>query len=96
MDTLTFGKIVAKAWTDPDFKNELLNNPRIAIESIGVDVGVEEAIELRIVENTNVVRYMVLPECPTFLPEEQFSGAVEYLRVFGSTEGSSCAFCKAL
>lgn len=46
----TGAKIVAKAWTDPDFKAKLLKNVNEAVAEIGIDAG---HIEIRAVENTS-------------------------------------------
>jgi len=46
----TGAKIVAKAWTDPEFKAKLLKNVNEAVAEIGIDAG---HIEIRAVENTD-------------------------------------------
>ncbi len=46
----TGAKIVAKAWTDPEFKAKLLKNVNKAVAEIGIDAG---HIEIRAVENTD-------------------------------------------
>lgn len=46
----TGAKIVAKAWTDPEFKAKLLENVNEAVAEIGIDAG---HIEIRAVENTD-------------------------------------------
>ncbi len=43
------GRIVARAWTDPDFRRRLLDNGTEAVKAFGVDMG--EA-DLAVVENT--------------------------------------------
>ena len=42
--------IVAKAWTEPDFKARLLANPRAAVGELGIDPG--DLTELAVIENT--------------------------------------------
>ncbi len=46
----TGAKIVARAWTDPEFKAKLLKNVNEAVAEIGIDAG---HIEIRAVENTD-------------------------------------------
>lgn len=46
----TGAKIVAKAWTNPEFKAKLLENVNEAVAEIGIDAG---HIEIRAVENTD-------------------------------------------
>ena len=42
--------IVAKAWTEPDFRTRLLDNPRAAVGELGIDPG--DLAELVVIENT--------------------------------------------
>lgn len=49
-------KIVAKAWTDPDYKARLLENGKSCIEEIGVPVGEAQIV---VVENTNEIHNLI-------------------------------------
>jgi nitrile hydratase len=51
-------KVVAKAWSDPAFKTQLLADPKTAIESLGYDVG--PAPNLVVLENTDVLHHVVV------------------------------------
>ncbi len=51
-------KVVARAWTDPDFKELLLTDGKKALEAIGLDVMV--AADLLVVENTLEVHNTVV------------------------------------
>jgi len=44
-------QVVAEAWTDPDYKQRLLNDGKAAVAELGVGLE-EEVMELRVVENT--------------------------------------------
>src|SRR5258706_1842140 len=50
-------KVVAKAWLDPHFNNQLLENATRACESIGIDI---PALRLIVVENTPQVHNVVV------------------------------------
>jgi nitrile hydratase alpha subunit len=50
-------KIVARAWTDPDYKQRLLANGTEAIREFGLDMG---ALDLVVVENTPAVHNMIV------------------------------------
>ena len=50
-------KIVARAWTDPDYKKRLLANGSEAIRDFGLDMG---GTELVVVENTPAVHNMIV------------------------------------
>lgn len=51
-------KVVAKAWSDPAFKTQLLADPKTAIESLGYDVG--PAPNLVVLENTDALHHVVV------------------------------------
>ena len=51
-------KVVARAWTDHDYKARLLSDPKAAIEELGFDVG--PAPQLIVLENTNELHHVVV------------------------------------
>jgi hypothetical protein len=57
-----YGQIVAKCWADAEFKARFLADPKRTLAAEGV--AVPEGGELRIVENTADLRYLVLPSQP--------------------------------
>ena len=50
-------KVVAKAWTDPDFKSRLLENGTSAVDELGIDM---PATHLVVVENTDKVHNVIV------------------------------------
>src|SRR5262245_44375103 len=52
-------RIVAKAWTDETFKKRLLADPAAVLKEHGMEM--PPGIQVRIVENTEEVRYLTLP-----------------------------------
>ncbi|RKN84131.1 NHLP leader peptide family RiPP precursor [Paenibacillus ginsengarvi] len=62
-DQLLKQQIIEKAWSDPVFKQQLLNNPKQAIQdAFGVQIPNE--IELKAVEETQTEFYLVIPPNP--------------------------------
>jgi nitrile hydratase alpha subunit len=57
------GQLIAKAWTDDSFKRRLLADPALALEAEGFDVS--PGVDVRVVENTDKVYYLVLPAKPS-------------------------------
>ncbi|HIF60921.1 MAG TPA: nitrile hydratase subunit beta [Rhodospirillales bacterium] len=51
-------KVVVRAWTDEDFKSQLLEDANPAIESMGIDL--EHAARLIVVENTDLVHNIIV------------------------------------
>lgn len=51
-------KLVARAWTDPDFKKRLMENPKAACAEMGIDA--TSLNEFVILENTDRVRHIVV------------------------------------
>ncbi len=60
MDT---AQVIARAWSDPDFKAQLLNDPKTALVGYGVDL--PAGLSLKIVENTADTVHIVLPATPS-------------------------------
>ncbi|MEC7490246.1 MAG: nitrile hydratase subunit alpha [Pseudomonadota bacterium] len=56
-DPVDGGRVVARAWTDPEFKKRLLENGTSAVEEMGLTMGDAELI---VVENTDDVHNMVV------------------------------------
>ena len=50
-------RIVARAWTDPDFKQRLLEDGNSALAEIGIDAGVAK---MTVVENTEKVQNVIV------------------------------------
>lgn len=55
----TMGKIVTRAWADEKFKQRLLASPSETLKEEGV--AVPPGVDVRVVENTDNVYYLVLP-----------------------------------
>jgi hypothetical protein len=56
-------KIIAKAWMDKGFKERLLANPVTKLKEEGFEIS--PGVEVRIVEDTDKVRHLVLPRKPS-------------------------------
>lgn len=50
-------KVVAKAWTDPDYKSRLLKDGTAAVDELGIDM---PATHLVVVENTETVHNVIV------------------------------------
>ena len=55
-------RVIAKAWADEDFRAALLANPRLALQSQGIEV--PEGLTLHVFENSEKVFNLVLPKLP--------------------------------
>ncbi len=58
-----YGKLVAKAWADEDFKAKLLADPMAVFKEN--ELTVPEGIEVRMVENTTDTMHFILPPQPS-------------------------------
>jgi hypothetical protein len=54
--------IVARAWSDPVFKDKLLNDPHAALAEFGIKI--PGGSELKVIEDTPDTRHLVLPLAP--------------------------------
>ena len=69
-----YGKLVAKAWSDAEFKMKLLADPMRVFKENSMEVPM--GIEVRIVENTTGVMHFILPPEPSDeLTDEQLAVA---------------------
>jgi hypothetical protein len=63
-------RLIARAWQDEAFKQRLFDDPRAAIAT-ETGRAVPEGVEIRVVEETATVRYVVLPRNIAQLSDEQ-------------------------
>ncbi len=69
-----YGKLVAKAWSDDDFKARLLSDPMTVFREN--DLTIPEGMEIRMVENTEKITHFILPPEPSDeLMDEELDGA---------------------
>ncbi len=59
---MTIAKAIARAWTDDAYKIKLLCDPHAALNEI--DVTVPENVTVRVVEDTDETRHLVIPKPP--------------------------------
>ena len=57
-----FGRLVAKAWSDPAFKKRLVAEPKAILHEYGIEV--PAGADVKVVENTEKVVYLNLPIQP--------------------------------
>jgi hypothetical protein len=58
-----WGQVVAKAWTDAQFKKRLLADPAAALKQQGLEV--PRGLQVKVVENTDQVFHFTLPAKPS-------------------------------
>lgn len=84
-----WAKLFAEAWSDDKFKERLMRHPRSVLKEFEIDV--PTGVKIKVVENTDKVRYITLPPKPdasaTELDEKEL-GAV----AAGFTSSSSTTF----
>ncbi|BAF60467.1 biopolymer transport protein [Pelotomaculum thermopropionicum SI] len=65
-------QIIKKAQSDKEFKQDLVNNPKEALGKLGVRI--PEEVEVKVVEESPRVFYLVLPVNPDELTDSQLDG----------------------
>jgi len=63
------GQVIARAWSDADFKARLLADPAETLRAEGIEV--PAGVKVKAVENTDEQFYLVIPQKPDDLSEEQ-------------------------
>lgn len=61
-ELIKLSNVVAASWNDDKFKQRLMQDPRAALEEFGIEV--PAGVDVRIVENTDKIRYVTLPPKP--------------------------------
>lgn len=61
-------QIQSKCWTDASYKTQLLADPAGVFKTEGLQV--PQGVELRVLENTERVSYLVIPARPAELTDE--------------------------
>ena len=61
-DHKAYSKLIAKAWSDPKFKERLFKDPEHVLHELGIDVPKGKKIQFH--ENNDKVIHFVLPEKP--------------------------------
>ncbi len=79
-------RITAKIWMDDGFKQRLLADPGPVLKAEGINI--PEGLEVRIVENTDKIFHLVLPNKPGImeLSDEALNAAA----------GGAACFCCAI
>ena len=62
MDHPAFFKVVARAWSDPAYKAQLLADPASALAEMGLSP--PEGVALEVYENTPERMHLILPAAP--------------------------------
>ncbi len=77
-----WGQLVARAWRDPAFKQRLLADPAAVLREQGIAVPASQ--QVRVVENTDQVIHLVLPQKPRDLSDDQLDAVA----------GGKCSTCQ--
>lgn len=66
MSEKALSEVVLKAWTDPEFKARLEQDPKTMLQAEGFSFARGD-VDVRLVENTDEVTYFILPQPPSEL-----------------------------
>jgi Nitrile hydratase, alpha chain len=88
--TKDYGRLVARAWSDPKFKQRLISDPARAFEEHGIEL--PRGVQVRVVENTDEVAYYVLPRRPgeDIVSDEMLAQAMTGERIMFTSSGGEC------
>jgi hypothetical protein len=88
------GRVIARAWSDPLFKEQLKANPKDILNTMGMDV--PEGLEIEVVENSPSKIYLTLPAVtlPELIDDEDIEANVDMPSV-GPPLSSAAMCCSA-
>ena len=84
---IIWGEIVARAWRDEAFKQELIANPKKVLSDAGMTV--DEGVEVQIIEDTPSTRHLVFPVAPSGAGQSLSEEQLELVAGGGSTGTST-------
>ena len=83
-------KIIARCWEDEEFKKRLMADPAKILDAEGVSV--PDGVSIRVVEDTEQVRTLIIPPAPSHLDDDQLKGITGGSSVnCDRTRDSTCA-----
>ena len=65
-------KIITRCWEDEEFKKRLMADPAKILDAEGVNV--PDGVSIRVVEDTEQVRTLIIPPAPSHLDDDQLKG----------------------
>ena len=65
-------KIIARCWEDDEFKKRLMADPAKILDAEGVNV--PDGVSIRVVEDTDQVRTLIIPPAPSHLDDDHLKG----------------------
>ena len=65
-------KIITRCWEDEEFKKRLMADPAKILDAEGVNV--PDGVSIRVVEDTDQVRTLIIPPEPSHLDDDQLNG----------------------
>jgi hypothetical protein len=63
------GKVIAKAWTDAEYRKKLHSNPHEALAEVGIQV--PKTHKVKVLEDTSDTVHVVVPARPSHITDEQ-------------------------
>jgi hypothetical protein len=64
------GGLIAKCWSDDNFKRKLLADPAATLKAEGIDIELPTGMTLKAIEDTDKVYHLIVPAKPSELSEE--------------------------
>jgi hypothetical protein len=65
-------KIITRCWEDEEFKKRLMADPAKILDAEGVNI--PDGVSIRVVEDTDQVRTLIIPPAPSRLNDDQLKG----------------------
>ena len=66
-------QIIAKAWSDPDFKQALIDNPKETLAEQGIELPADKTI--KVYEDNADLLHLIIPTRPEELSDSQLENA---------------------
>lgn len=77
---LTMGRVLARAWSDPEFKTRLLAGPKAALREFGI--GLPDGLDIVARENTAKAVHLAISAPPVAVPKSAFSDIRDFAETY--------------
>jgi len=86
-------KIITRCWEDEEFKKRLMADPAKILDAEGVNV--PDGVSIRVVEDTDQVRTLIIPPAPSHLDDDLLKGITGGIEICRSSH-DSCRYPSGL
>ncbi|WKJ91334.1 NHLP leader peptide family RiPP precursor [Methylomonas montana] len=71
---MNYSAIVARAWSDPNFRESLIRDGQTTLKQLGISLG--EGVIVKVVEDTESIVHLVIPRRPIDISDDDIRAII--------------------